>query len=73
MRCRGCGGRQEHRITDLPFKVTESSIVIIKALPVLQCRQCDDSELEDQIMERVEKLMAGIDTSADLEAVRFAA
>ena len=50
MRFRVCGGRQEHRITDMPFKATESSIIIIKALPVLQCRQCGDTELEDQIM-----------------------
>ena len=32
MRCRVCGGQQERRVTDLPFKVTDHSIVIVKAL-----------------------------------------
>ena len=40
MRCRVCGGQLESRITDLPFKVGDSSIVILRSLPVLQCRQC---------------------------------
>ena len=31
MRCRVCGGELESRITDLPFKVGDSSIVILKS------------------------------------------
>ena len=42
MRCRVCGGLLEPRVTDLPFKIGDSSIVILKALPVLQCRQCGE-------------------------------
>jgi YgiT-type zinc finger domain-containing protein len=42
MRCRVCGGLLERRVTDLPFKIGDSSIVILKALPVLQCRQCGE-------------------------------
>ena len=64
MRCRVCGGQQERRVTDLPFKVNDHSIVIVKALPVLQCRQCGESELEDEIMARVDEVLAGIDSSA---------
>ena len=46
MRCRICGGLLESRVTDLPFKIGDSSIVILRSLPVLQCRQCGDTELE---------------------------
>ena len=73
MRCRVCGGLLERRVTDLPFKIGDSSIVILKALPVLQCRQCGETELENAIMLRVDELLAGVDRSAELEVIRFAA
>jgi YgiT-type zinc finger domain-containing protein len=72
MRCRVCGGLLEQRVTDLPFKIGDSSIVILKALPVLQCRQCDETELEHATMLRVDQLLAGVNTSAELEVIRFA-
>jgi YgiT-type zinc finger domain-containing protein len=73
MRCRVCGGMMEQRVTDLPFKIGDSSIVILKALPVLQCRQCGETELEHPTMLRVDQLLAGVDMSAELEVIRFAA
>jgi hypothetical protein len=33
MKCRTCGGTMETKSTDLPFKVGESAIVIIKDSP----------------------------------------
>jgi len=73
MRCRVCGGALERRVTDLPFKVGDTTIVIVKALPVLQCRQCGDIELEHIAMERVDRLLAAVDRSAELEVIRYAA
>jgi YgiT-type zinc finger domain-containing protein len=73
MNCRICGGLLENRVTDLPFKLGDSTIVIVKALPVLQCRQCGETELEHEIMRRVEVALAGVDRSAELEVIRFAA
>jgi YgiT-type zinc finger domain-containing protein len=73
MRCRICGGLLEARVTDLPFKLGHSSIVILRALPVLQCRQCGDTELEQATMLRVDQLLAGVDGSAELEVIRYAA
>lgn len=73
MRCRVCGGSLEHRVTDLPFKIGDSSIVIIKALPVLQCRQCGETELAQETMLRVDQVLAGVDASSELEVIRFAA
>ncbi len=73
MRCRVCGGLLEPRVTDLPFKIGDFSIVILKALPVLQCRQCGDTELEQQTMLRVDQLLSAVDRSAELEVIRYAA
>jgi YgiT-type zinc finger domain-containing protein len=73
MRCRVCGALLERRVTDLPFKIGDSSIVILKALPVLQCRQCGGTEVEHEIMLRVDQVLAGVDTSSELEVIRFAA
>jgi YgiT-type zinc finger domain-containing protein len=70
---RVCGGMLESRVTDLPFKIGDFSIVILKALPVLQCRQCGDTELEQQTMLRVDQLLSTVDKSAELEVIRYAA
>ena len=73
MRRRVCGGLLESRVTDLPFKIRDSSIVILRALPVLQCRQCGDTELEQATMSRVDQLLATVGGSAELEVIRYAA
>lgn len=73
MRCRVCGGLLESRVTDLPFKIGDVSIVILRSLPVLQCRQCGDTELEQATMSRVDQLLAAVDTSAELEVIKYAA
>ncbi|MFZ0592192.1 MAG: type II toxin-antitoxin system MqsA family antitoxin [Bryobacteraceae bacterium] len=73
MRCRICGGAMERRITDLPFKLSDASIVIVKALPVLQCRQCGETELENSTMSQVDRLLTAVDRSAELEVIRYAA
>lgn len=73
MRCRICGGLLEPRVTDLPFKTGDSSIVILRSLPVLQCRQCGDTELEQVTMSRVDQFLAAVDESAELKVIRYAA
>jgi YgiT-type zinc finger domain-containing protein len=73
MRCRICGGLLEPRVTDLPFKIGDASIVILRSLPVLQCRQCGDTELEHVTMSRVDQFLAAVDESAELKVIRYAA
>ena len=73
MTCRVCGGVLEPRITDLPFKIGDSTIVVLKSLPVLQCGQCADTELEHSTMTRVDELLASVNGAAELEVIRFAA
>ena len=73
MKCRICAGSLESRITDLPFKTSDTSIVIVRPLPVLQCRQCGETELEASAVAKVDQLLAGVDSSAELEVIRYAA
>ena len=68
-----CGGSLEKTITDLPFKVGPHSIVIIKSLPVIQCRNCDEYALQDEVMEKVDTILQGIDKEAELEILTYAA
>ena len=58
MKCRVCGGLLTQQVTDLPFEVDANSIVIMKALPVLQCEQCGETELESVTMKRVDAPLA---------------
>jgi YgiT-type zinc finger domain-containing protein len=59
--------------TNLPFKVNETTIVILKDLPVIQCNNCEEYLLEDQVMQRLEQILEKVDTSAELEVIRYAA
>jgi YgiT-type zinc finger domain-containing protein len=61
------------RVTDLPFKITDSGIVIVRGLPVVQCESCREYLIEDAVMERVDELLGAADKSAELEVVRYAA
>lgn len=64
MKCRLCSGQLEPRITDLPFKIGDTSIVIVRAMPVLQCRQCGETELEDSAMRRSLHTRGGVAVAA---------
>lgn len=73
MKCRVCGGSQHSSITDLPFKVSETTIVILKDIPVLQCSNCSEYSIEDAVMEKVDRILESVDHTAELEVIRFAA
>lgn len=73
MKCHTCGSEMDPIVTDLPFKVSETTIVVIKALPVLQCRNCSEYLIEDTVMAAAERILAGRDDAAELEVIRFAA
>jgi len=56
-------------VTDLPFKTSNNTAVIIKNLPVLQCESCREYELEDETMRYVDEKLKSVDASAELENV----
>lgn len=73
MRCRICGGTLQTTTTDLPFKVSDRTIVILKQLPVAQCEGCSEYLIADVVFVRVEELLSKVDTSVELEIIPFAA
>ncbi|MEA2602385.1 MAG: hypothetical protein QOF89_3377 [Acidobacteriota bacterium] len=57
MKCYACGSEMIRIQTALPFKVSETTIVTVRALPVLQCEWCPEFALEDPILERVDTIL----------------
>ncbi len=73
MKCVVCGAALRSTTTDLPLKVSDRTIVIVKKLPVLQCDGCIEYLIDDAVMARVEELLSRVDRSIELEIVPFAA
>jgi YgiT-type zinc finger domain-containing protein len=73
MKCRMCGGILHPTTTDLPFKVSHRTIVILKHLPVFQCEGCSEYLIADAVFAKVEELLAKVNTSVELEVIQFAA
>jgi len=73
MTCHVCGSKLERLVTSLPFKVDESSIVIIRDLPVLQCRNCSEYVIEDAVMEKIDAILSRVDAVAEVEILRYVA
>ena len=73
MKCAVCGGELKAAMTDLPFKIRETSIVILKSLPVVQCGNCSQYLIEDSVLRRVDEILAQVGSGAELEVIRYAA
>jgi YgiT-type zinc finger domain-containing protein len=73
MQCTVCGSQLRAASTDLAFKVRESTMVILKGLPVLQCDNCAEYLLQDAVMEKVDEMLARVSSEAELEIIRYAA
>ena len=73
MKCTVCGSELEPTETDLPFKVNEKAIVILKGLPVLQCPRCPEYLIADDVLRRVDEILAKVEGGTELEIVRYAA
>ena len=73
MKCRVCGSELRPTTTDLPFKLSARTIVIVKSLPVMQCERCAEYLLRDDVFASVEEMLSKVDQSAELEIIPFAA
>lgn len=73
MRCHVCGGRMKETVSDMPFKLDRTRIVIMRDLPVLQCGECGEHAFRDDVMARVDEALKKVDRTAELEIVRYAA
>ena len=72
MMCHVCGSKTASVVTDMPFKVSNTSIVIVREMPVDECANCGQYLIDDSVMERVESILAKADTAAELEIVHYA-
>lgn len=73
MKCTVCGAEMNRVVSDLPFKTTDHTIVILKSLPVLQCGNCTGYLIEDAVLSRVDEILAKVAGAAELEVIRYAA
>jgi YgiT-type zinc finger domain-containing protein len=73
MKCHLCGSKLDPLITDLPFKISDATIVILKGLPILQCENCGEYLIDDPVMSRVEKILERVNANSELEIIRYAA
>ena len=73
MKCKICESNLKNVTTDLPFKRDEHSIIIVKNLPVLQCSNCGEYLIEDNVMAWIEAAFERISPDTELEIVRYAA
>ena len=73
MKCTVCGAQMSRGLSDLPFKTTDHTIVILKSLPVLQCANCTEYLIEDGVLSRVDEILATVGATAELEVIRYAA
>lgn len=73
MKCRVCAGNLQAIRTDLPFKVSDRTIVIVKDLSVYQCERCSEYSMDDPTFARVEQMLSRTDRAAELEIIPFAA
>ena len=73
MKCHVCGSKMQSITTNLPFKANESTIVIMKDLPVDQCENCSEYLLKDSVLKHVENIIQNVDSAAELEVIKYAA
>lgn len=73
MKCTVCGAQMRSTTSDLPFKTSDQTIVILKSLPVLQCETCAEYLIENAVLGRVDQILAAVDGAAELEIIRYAA
>lgn len=73
MKCRVCGAKLQSTTTDLPFKLSERTIVILKNLPVAQCEGCNEYLIADAVLAAADELFSKVDRSTELEIIPFAA
>jgi YgiT-type zinc finger domain-containing protein len=61
------------RRTDLPFKLGDSAIVVVRDVPIHQCGSCPEYLIENDAMIRIETILRDRGQGVELEVVRFAA
>ncbi len=73
MNCGICGEEMTKITTNLPFRLPNKFIAIMKNLPVIQCQHCGEYLIEDKVMKRLENVFENISPTVELEVYSYAA
>ena len=73
MKCHVCGSGLIPTISDLPFRISPTTIVVVKRLPIQECTNCMEFSIEDSVMEAIESLLEQTDESTELAVIPYAA
>jgi YgiT-type zinc finger domain-containing protein len=58
MRCPLCKGEMaKGRKTNLPYELSDESVIIVKNVPAIICSQCGNVFIEADILSKVEKIL----------------
>jgi YgiT-type zinc finger domain-containing protein len=72
MKCHVCGSEMNSIITNLPFKVNDLTIVILRDLPVYQCSNCSEYLLADYVLKQVERIFDKVNQNTEIEIIMYA-
>ena len=74
MICHKCGSQMEDQVGDLPFRIDNHNIVIVKDIPALICASCGEIILADAVLAHVEDIIETVrGMNGELEVIRYAA
>ena len=59
--------------TDLPFKISDHKIFILKDLPVYLCDSCGEILIEHKIMKKLKCIFKKTKNYIELEVIKYAA
>ena len=71
MKCHVCGGRLASTISDFPFRVGPTTIVVVKRLPILECTDCMEFSIEDSVMATIESILEQTDETTELAVIPY--
>lgn len=73
MKCHVCGTSMIRVVSELPFRVNRSVMIILRDLPLMECSECGAYALEAMVMERVHEIVERLDSPSHLDAVLYPA
>ena len=59
-------------IADLPLKINEGAIVIMKGVPLFQCNSCSEYVMDCNVMKHVDEILEKVDAETELEVIEYA-
>lgn len=73
MKCHVCGNPMTRVVTDLPFRVDRSVMIIMRDLPLMTCSECGAYAFEERVIERVHEIVDRLHSPSHLDEVLYAA